>query len=283
MASNVQQSNKMQLMTALATPFKNGKLCLDSFERLLRRQTGHATQLLCAGTTGEEAMLCPREKRQLVETAKSTGLPVWVGISGPTKIATRQAKFAKQCGADGVLISPPSFFKCTQKGYVLHVQEVLQVGLPVILYNAPLRCGYTIWPEAVLQLAEFDVSLKDAGGDCQYAQKVCGHLPIFCGNDENLPEYLQKRLACGVVSVVSNAFPSLVGQVLRGQATAEQLQLFEEFSRIAFAEINPIPIKYALFRLGVFDTFEVRLPLTPAERQTQMAIDEFCSRHVELC
>lgn len=278
----MQQSNKMQLITALATPFKNGELCLDSYRKLLRHQTGHATQLLCAGTTGEEAMLCAREKRLLVETAKCSGLPVWVGISGCTKAAAKQAKFAKQCGADGVLISPPSFFKCTQKGYVCHVQEVLQVGLPVMLYNAPSRCGYSLWLEAVLQLAKYGVSLKDAGGDCHYAQNICGHLPIFCGNDENLPEYVQKRLAIGVVSVVSNAFPSLTEQVLRGEATQKQLQLFEEFSRIAFAEINPIPIKYALFRLGIFDTFEVRLPLTPAEKQTQMAIDEFCRRHAEL-
>lgn len=273
----------MQLITALATPFKNGELCISSFKKLLKLQIGHATQLLCAGTTGEEAMLDEKEKQLLVETAKGTDLPVWMGISGDTKSAVKQAKFAKQCGADGVMISPPAFFKCTQKGYVRHVQEVLQVGLPVMLYNAPSRCGYSLWPEAVLQLAELGASLKDAGGDVNYAQNFCGSLPVLCGNDGNLPEYLQKHLACGVVSVVSNTFPWLTRQILYGEATQKQLQLFENFSGIAFAEINPIPIKYALFRLGVLESFEVRLPLTSAEKQTQQVIDRFCQQHAELC
>lgn len=272
----------MKLITALATPFKNDKIDLRSFKRLLKMQEKFADALLCCGTTGEVGMLSAKEKHGLIETTKNCGVPVWTGVGGATKNAVCEAKAAQKCGADGVLVAPPSFFKCTKLGFVWHVEEILQVGLPVMLYNAPSRCGYELWEDAVFQLARHGVCLKDAGGNAKYAKNVASAVTVFCGNDEKTEEYVLKGGASGLVSVVSNAFPRLTRHILQFKANDEQRNAFAELCKLAFCEINPIPIKYILHTLGVFDTCEMRLPLTAANAAKRNAIDEFLNKNADV-
>lgn len=272
----------MKLVTALATPFKNGKVDLHCYERLLERQKNIADELLCCGTTGEEGMLCEKERYSLIEMTKSVGLPVWVGVSGATQDALFKTEIAKRCGADGVLVSPPSFFKCTKEGFVEHVKRILDKGLQVMLYNAPSRCGYELWEDAVIELSKYGVSLKDAGGKIEYAKKLCKHVALFCGNDDKLQDYTTFG-ANGCVSVVSNAFPKLTKAILQQTDDSTMQAAFDEISVLAFCQLNPIPIKYLLFKLNVFDTCEMRLPLTAANVQTKNAIDNFLQYNSELC
>ena len=271
----------MKLITALATPFENGKIHLESYNRLLATQRD-ADELLVVGTTAEGALLSNTEKRLLIETAKTAQTKkVWVGIGGATAEAVKEAKQAKKCGADGLLISPPSFYKCTETGYVRHVAEILDAtSLPIMLYNAPSRCGYTIWQNAMETLAKMGVEyIKDAGSEPTYAAKT--PLTTYCGNEEKLQEFANSG-AKGVVSVVSNAMPTLVKQAGEyaessqwQQEGANAYEVFLKLARLAFCEINPIPIKYILYRLGIFSTYEMRLPLTPASEKTRAKIDEF--------
>lgn len=265
----------MKLITALATPFKNNEIDLSSYKKLLKIQAKFADELLCCGTTGECAMLSEKEKRLLTENAKEIGLPVWTGIEGATQNAVADAKIAKECGADGVLVTPPSFFKCTEQGFEEHVKRLRDVGLKVMLYNAPSRCGYELWENAVKRLSCDDVCLKDAGGDIRYARKIAKHTTLFCGNDDKVQEYTQIDNFGGLVSVVSNAFPCLTKDVLHSYANKTQLKAFSNAAKVAFCRLNPIPIKYVLFKAGIFDSFEVRLPLTAASQATQKKIDTF--------
>ncbi len=269
----------MKLITALATPFKNGKIDFGSYEKLLQRQIGVADALLCCGTTGESGMLLEKEKQILLEKTKSVGLPVWTGVGGATESAVLATKSAKNCGADGVLVTPPSFFKCTQQGYVEHILRIADIGLPVMLYNAPSRCGYTLWEEAVFQLSARGVCLKDAGGNLEYAKTVAKHTTVLCGDDEKTEKYISCGVASGLVSVVSNLFPHLTKQILLQTANDGQREIFREISRLAFCEINPIPIKYALWKAGIFETFDVRLPLTKACAETRNNIDKFFEKY----
>lgn len=272
----------MKLITALATPFLKGEIDLDSFKRLVATQ-GEADALLCVGTTAEAALLTDVEKLLLIETTKKlTTKKVWAGISeGTTEKAVKEARAAKCAGADGLLISPPSFFKCTEEGYVQHVQKILQAtDLPIMLYNAPSRCGYNLWHGAMCRLAEIGVRfVKDAGSQADF----CKHTPLetFCGNEEKLWEFANHG-ATGIVSVVSNANAPLTKRAgncaARGETAASGEEIRAEFEKLAnllFCEINPIPVKYMLYRMGIFQSDEMRLPLTSAQPETRHRIDEY--------
>lgn len=274
----------MKLITALATPFVQGKIDLDSYKRLLATQR-EADALLCAATTAEGALLSQQEKKLLIETAKNSHptKEIWAGISsGVTANAVKEARAAKRAGADGLLIAPPAFFKCTEEGFVSHVEKILKATkMPIMLYNAPSRCGYTIWQSAMKRLGEMGVRyIKDAGNDAQFAGNT--QLETYCGNEEKLLEFVQHG-AVGVVSVVSNAMPALVKQAAYfakkcgdiATDGANAYAVFQKLANLAFCEINPIPIKYVLHRMGIFASYEMRLPLTPASEQTRRKIDEF--------
>lgn len=255
-------------------------------------------------------MLTSREKALLIQTAREeTDKPVWVGVGGDTASAVREAKTAAKLGAKGVMISPPSFFRCTAKGYMEHVAKIAETGLDIMLYNAPSRCGYALWQNVVEKLAEQGVSLKDAGGDIAYAEKLAAKLPLLCGNEQKLGEFV-KVGACGVVSVVANVAPKLTRQVSESYVEKYRLtacgcatdnvtaiddgknmtektfgkdveNIYKTLVRLAFCEISPIPVKYMLAKLGVFATAEMRLPLTEATDDTKKAIDEFFAKNEE--
>lgn len=347
----------MQLITALATPFENGKIHILSYLKLLERQKA-ADGILCVGTTAESGMLSPKEKKLLIRTAR-TMLPnkkIWVGIGGDTASAIKEGLFAKRNGADGLMITPPSFFKCTKEGFVQHVSAICaQTQLPIMLYNAPSRCCYTLWQDAVEMLSDKGICMKDAGSDLNYARALAPKLPIFCGNEELLRQFCDVG-AVGVVSVVSNVAPNLtkhvmqifenqrkstkeraeelcekcgkancdchaghkkhqecdnekskkkftndigrrqevdekckksknnfendigIGNKICNTATAmdkKNIDDYQMLAKLAFCELNPIPIKYMLYKEGVFSTFDMRLPLTSASTETQKLIDEF--------
>ncbi len=273
----------MKLITALATPFKNDKIDTKSYQRLLKHQC--ADELLCAGTTAEGALLSVKEKQQLIEVTKSeTATPLWVGISnGCTKKAVEEGKLAKNCGANGLLVTPPSFFKCTENGFVRHICEIYDATqLPIMLYNAPSRCGYQLWQKAVEKLQHLKICIKDAGNDLVYAKNISQNIPLYCGNEEHLEDFIQGAETVGVVSVVSNAFPQLVKTVCDCYKVGQHNQattFFEKLATLMFQELNPIPIKYLLFKLGIFETFDMRLPLTSATCETQKAIDDFLKNY----
>ena len=270
------------LITALATPYKDGKIDLVSYEKLVQYQLdGGVDALLAVGTTAEAQLLNKGEKRKLIKLTKrlAKDTPVWVGIGGTTAEATREARFAENTGADGILIAPPAFVKCTPEGYLIHIQEIMKVtSVPVMLYNAPTRCNYKLNKDVVAELAEKVRFLKDAGKDVKYTAELSAKLNILCGNDVKLVAMLENG-ACGVVSVVSNVAPRLTRHVLEGNE--ESYKLFTKLSRLSMAEVNPIAIKYMLYKKGIFTNYDVRLPLTRASEKTQQKIDKMWSKTPE--
>lgn len=207
----------MKLITALATPFLHGKIHLESFVKLLESQIC-ADGVLCAGTTGEGAALCACEKNCCLTPVKPC-CPTSnsrLGVSSSvTAVAQVEAEFAAKNGVNGVLVTPPSFSKCTKEGFVRHVQLIKEAcDLPIMLYNAPSRCGYVLWEDAVKQLAQEGIEyLKDAGSDIGYAENCEKHIKLLCGNEEKLSEFCKTDMY-GVVSVVSNVAPHLTADVL---------------------------------------------------------------------
>lgn len=265
------------LVTALATPFCNGKTDALSYERLVKSVSEYSDALLAVGTTAEALLLNDCEKKLLVKLAKGIApqLPLFVGVESPcTRVAVEQAQRAAEWGASGLLVAPPAFVKCTSDGFVQHIETIArESGLPVMLYNAPSRCGYTpdvsAW-ERTLNCATY---IKDAGDDMNFTRRFADKTTVLCGNETLLNRAL-KNGAKGVVSVVANVAPKLTKRVSDGTADDDQKTLFVKLATLSMQEVNPIAVKYMLYKKGVFAHFDVRLPLTAASERTRALIDK---------
>lgn len=262
------------VICALATPFYQGKVDVESYVKLCKRQqeTG-ADALLVLGTTAEAQLLSDSERMLLVTLAKqATSLPLLVGIEEPSTMnACKQAEIYARIGADALMIAPPSFCKCTAEGYVRHVESIAHAsGLPIALYNIPSRAGYALNADAVKRLADSGIvsCVKDSCANVEQAQAMSAYTKVLCGCDELLREYLAAG-AVGVVSVVSNVAPQLTREALQGN----NYERFNRLARLAMREVNPVAIKYMLYKAGVFKDYEMRLPLTRANEKTQADIN----------
>ena len=268
-----------KLITALATPYIDGKIDKLSYEKLVAYQVESGVDaILAVGTTAEAQLLDECEKKFLISVAKCLvgRTPLYVGIEGPTREAIKEAEMAQKYGADAILVAPPSFCKCTPEGYRLHVEEILKVvSVPLILYNAPSRCGYTLDADVVRSLSDRVHFVKDAGSDLNYTADLAQNVHMVCGNDELLPQFLEVG-ACGAISVVSNVAPRLARGVLEGGDDC----LFTKLARLTMREVNPIPVKYMLYKKGIFASYEMRLPLTTANVATKKAIDAIWNENI---
>lgn len=282
-ARKTESTFDIRAICALATPFLRGEVDVESYVKLCRFQQAQGTDaLLALGTTAEAQLLTPNERELLVRLAReNTTLPLVVGIEEPsTAEAVKQAKLYATLGADALLIAPPSFCKCTREGYVQHVEAIAQTSnLPIALYNIPSRAGYYVDLWAVEQLTERGIvrCVKDSCADTTFASILSRHTRVLCGSDELLAEYVGAG-AAGVVSVVANVAPNLTKQALNG----DDYQRFNALAQLAMQEVNPIAIKYLLYKAGIFADYEVRLPLTRANEKTRKSIDEFWNDNAPL-
>lgn len=266
---------------AIVTPFSDGKVDFESFERLIDFHLKNNTQaLIVLGTTGEAATQTFEERGKLISTAiERVGgkIPVIVGTGANcTQLAVDYTKQAEALGADGVLVVTPYYNKATQKGLIEHYTIIANATtLSVILYNVPGRTGVNLEAKTVAALSKVEniIGVKEAGGDiCQVLEikrLVSEDFKIYSGNDDQIiPVY-----ACGghgVISVCANAIPNQTQQMCKAfmdgdvnEALRLQL-LYKHFINLLFCEVNPIPIKAALNAMGYIKD-ELRLPLTSME------------------
>ncbi|MCM1194706.1 MAG: dihydrodipicolinate synthase family protein [Firmicutes bacterium] len=270
---------KNAVITALATPFVNDGIDVESYIKLVTYQKRSGVDaLLALGTTAEAQLLTRGEKKLLLTIAKeiSAELPLIAGVEeSATKKAVYESVFAEKLGANALLIAPPSFCKCTEEGYRLHVEQIAEsVNIPLILYNVPSRVGYGLSVTAVKSLANKIVGVKDAADDTAFAEKISDGINVLCGNELKLRDYLT-RGAKGVISVVSNAAPRLTREAVSGKTSG----IFDGLAKLSMLETNPIAIKYMLYKQRIFATCDARLPLTAASKRTRNAIDVFFEKN----
>ena len=267
-------------MTALATPFRDGAFDEAAYRALLRQQmSGGTSVLIPMGTTGEAVTMSPEERsraiRVAVEEAAGTVLVVGGAGSNSTAETIDGVRRAREAGADGTLIVTPFYNKPTQAGLVEHYKAVARAhpGFPIIAYNVPGRTGVDLLPETALRLCDIPevVALKEATGNMARAVDLvekCGErLTLLSGDDFTVLPFI----ACGgkgVISVSSNVAPRMMADLVAAAragelAKARVLQVrMNELHRLLFIESNPIPVKWALHKLGLFGP-ELRLPLVP--------------------
>ncbi len=279
-------------MTALITPFKNGKVDLEKYESLIKRQIDQGIDVVVpVGTTGESATLSHDEHKQCIEvavsTCKGTNAKVIAGAgSNATHEACDIAKHAQDVGADGILSVTPYYNKPTQEGLYQHYKAIANsVDIPFMLYNVPGRTGVELETDTIVRLYD-DVSniyaIKEASGSISKIielQSLRNDLVIVSGEDAiDYP-----ILTCGgkgIISVTANILPnmksklveeSLNGNYANAKAINEELY---ELNNVLFCESNPIPIKAAMYIAGLLDTLEFRLPLTAPSAETMKKLEE---------
>lgn len=270
--------------TALITPFAGGKIDYASLERLIEYQiAGGTAAILVAGTTGESATLTLEEHRELTQAAHAMiggRVPLLVGCgSNATERAVCLAKLACAAGADALLCVTPYYNKASDRGVLAHYRAVCAASdRPVLAYNVPSRTGMSLTLRNYRELAELDglCGVKEASGDLGLLAELVSEsgerLDVYCGNDTQTVAAMRLG-ACGVISVLSNAFPDRMQALCRlctdgsdrraAQLQRELLPLMQALS----AEVNPIPIKYALSCMGLCKP-EYRLPLCPPAPDT---------------
>ncbi len=268
-------------MTALVTPFANGKIDEDAFRAHLDRQIAAGVDAVVpAGTTGEAATLSHAEQERLIRiTVEHVAgrVPVIAGAgsnSTAESIALTQA--AKDTGADAALLISPYYNKPSQEGIYQHYRAVAEaVHIPIIIYNVPGRTASNMLPETVGRLSHIVniIGIKDATADMAqlgHTMNACeGRIEFYSGDDATVMPFMAAGGA-GVISVVSNVVPremvALTTAMLNGEleaARSQHLRLLP-LSDVMFIRSNPIPVKAACAMMGWMGG-ELRLPLTPLD------------------
>ncbi len=279
-------------MTALITPFKNGKIDTSSYENIIKMQIKNGIDAIVpVGTTGECATLSHEEHKECIDiavaTCKNTKTKVLAGAgSNATSEAISIAKHAQKIGADGILSVTPYYNKPTQEGLYLHYKAIASsVEIPVLLYNVPGRTGCDLLPCTIKRLYD-DCSniygVKEATGLMERCVDLLSSHPnmaVISGEDAiNYP--ILANGGTGVISVTSNILPKEIADLTRyamqkeyERAKAINDELYE-INKILFCESNPIPIKAAMYLAGLIEKLEYRLPLCQPSKENMKKIEQ---------
>jgi 4-hydroxy-tetrahydrodipicolinate synthase len=272
-------------ITALVTPFKNGKVDDKAFQALVDWQIKEGTHgLVPCGTTGESPTLSHEEHDRVIELcieAAAGRVPVIAGTgSNSTEEAIRLTRHAKKAGANGALIVSPYYNKPTQAGLYAHFEAIAKaVDIPIVVYNIPPRCIVDIQVETMAKLARIPniVGVKDATGDIARITKQrreCGKDFIQLSGDDALALGQMSHGAVGCISVTANVAPRLLSDFQNAWAAGDRQKALDLNDRLAplheslFVETSPAPIKFAMSLIGKCEE-TVRLPLAPIGEQTR--------------
>lgn len=285
-------------ITALITPFRNGALDVDAFERLIEGQIEQGSHgLVPCGTTGESPTLTKEEHDLIVERTVALvkgRIPVIAGTGTNSTASTIESTLhAQHAGADAALIVTPYYNKPTQDGLYAHYKAVHDAtDIPIIIYNIPPRCIIDMSVDTMSRLAELPriVGVKDATADLARPTLLRSRVgPDFCqlsGEDGTALAFLAAG-GHGCISVVSNIAPALCAQMQNAWRAGNVKEAETIRDRLAplnkalFCETSPAPIKYAASQLGIC-TDEVRLPMLPATPAARATVDkamEFAGLH----
>ena len=263
--------------SAVPTPFIGNSINIPVFEKFLKFQIENGVDaILVCGTTGEGSTMTKEEKFKVIKCAVDIckgKVPVIAGTgSNNTKEAINNSLIAESLGVDAVLVVTPYYNKTTQKGLVEHYTAISNsINIPIIIYNVPSRTGLNILPETCFELSKLEniVAIKEASGNISQIAKIaslCGNnLNIYSGNDDQAIPICSIG-GIGVISVLSNIKPKFVHDMilnyLNGNILDAKNMQIEALPLInaLFSEVNPIPVKSALNKLG-FDFGLPRLPL----------------------
>jgi 4-hydroxy-tetrahydrodipicolinate synthase len=276
---------------ALITPFKNDKLDVNAYIKLIHFQIENGTNgLVPAGTTGESPTLNHEEHQKVIELCikESNGKNIVIAGTGSnsTKEAISLTKHAEKVGASAALVVTPYYNKPTQEGLYQHYKAINdECGIPILIYNIPGRSVIDMSVDTMARLYELKniVGVKDATGDLgrvdQQKIKMGEDFIQLTGNDDNALEF-NKRGGVGAISVTANIAPKICSDFQKaskidseeGKLESVRLdKILQPIHSSMFIESNPSPVKYAAKLLGLCED-DVRLPLVKLTEPTKEAV-----------
>lgn len=266
-------------MTAIITPFRDGRVDGEALERLVEFQVQNGTSAIVpCGSTGESSTLSHAEHAEVVRLVVKLvrgRIPVIAGTgSNSTSEAIALTRAAQEAGAAAALLISPYYNKPTQEGIYQHYRSIAEATrFPLIVYNIPGRTASKIEATTIARLAELKeiVGLKEATGsldETQEAIRLCGDKVEVYSGDDSLTLPIMAVGGVGVISVVANIMPKESAQMVaacrRGDWDTARRLHYEllPLIRALFLETNPIPVKAAVAMMGYCQD-ELRLPLLP--------------------
>lgn len=278
----------------LVTPFRDGALDVASLRRLLHHYVLEPIDgLILAATTGEGLTLDEAETERLVriaaETIAATGrtLPLLLGLSGSD--TRKMAKVLEQTAAwpvDGYLIACPYYTRPSQDGLWRHFSTMSDAtDRPIVIYNIPYRTGVNLGNDTLLQLAQRHniVGVKDCCADAtQSFDLLCrknADFAVLTGEDALFYQALTQGAEGGILAsahIRTGDFVAVRQRLMAGdqQGALGAWKQLRDLPRLLFAEPSPAPVKYWLWRIGLVDSPEVRLPMTAVSSTLAAAIDQ---------
>jgi 4-hydroxy-tetrahydrodipicolinate synthase len=277
-------------ITALITPFRDGKVDADAFQKLVEWQIDQGTHgLVPCGTTGEAPTLTHDEHKHVVELcieAAAGRVPVIAGTgSNATAEAIDLTKHAKRAGADGALVVTPYYNKPTKEGLYLHFKAINDAAdIPIVIYNIPGRSVIDMTVDTMARLFKLVniVGVKDATANMarasQQREALGSDFVQLSGEDATALGFMAHG-GHGCISVTANVTPALCAEFQLACLAGNFKQALKIQDRLMplhdalFVESNPGPVKYAASRLGLC-TVETRLPLAPIAAASRKRVDD---------
>ena len=266
-------------MVAIVTPMnEDGSLDHMSLERLIEFHIENKTDVIISvGTTGESATLDFDEHSEVIRSTLAivnNRIPVIAGSgANSTSEAIHLTQRSKELGADACLLVTPYYNKPTQKGLYEHYKKIAdEVNIPQILYNVPGRTSVDMLPDTVKNLSTHPniIGIKEASGNLERSKEVLSkcaeNMSIYTGDDKTSARDILMGFK-GNISVTANIAPLEMHNMCKLAAEGKESEAKKINSKIdilhdnLFIESNPIPVKWALNRMGLIKK-GIRLPLT---------------------
>lgn len=278
---------------AIITPFKQNQVDFEKLGEIIDFQIKNGTDaIVICGTTGESSTLTDEEHRAAIKFAvekTAHRVPVIAGTgSNDTDYAIDLSREACALGVDALLLVTPYYNKATPRGMIKSFTAIADaVDRPIILYNVPSRTGCSITLPVYRALAEHPriAAAKEASGNISFIAQLiaeCGDkLDVYSGNDDQIVPIMSLG-GKGVISVLSNVMPAQTHKMAQAcldgdfkTGAALQLGLLELINAL-FCEVNPIPVKAAMKKIG-YDCGHCRLPLTGLSPANQERLHKLLS------
>lgn len=290
--------NLQGIWLPLITPFRDGELDEASLRRMVVHYAGLPVEgLILGATTGEGLSLDDEEIDRLVLatraalTAARRQMPLYLGLSGGATVKVVKALHRTQMlPVDGYLIACPYYTRPSQAGLYKHFAMLARnTARPILIYNIPYRTGVNLGNETMLRLAEIDniAGVKDCSADAVQSFDLLRHRPerfsVLTGEDALFYTALTQGADGGILAsahIETEAFADIYMRLRHGDqpGALAAWQALADLPRLLFQEPNPAPIKHWLWRTGLIDSPELRLPMVPVTEGLAARIDQAIER-----
>ena len=286
------------LWIPLITPFRDSRLDEASVQRMVGHYAGEPVDgLILAATTGEGLCLDEEEIERLVFITGSTlaaagrRMPVYLGLSGSdTRKVIKALERTAAWPVDGYLIACPYYTRPSQEGLYRHFAALAgSTSRPILIYNIPYRTGVNLGNETMLRLAELAniAGVKDCSADAAQSFDLTRRRPsgfaVLTGEDAFYYGALTQGADGGILAsahIETRAFVGIRTKLIKGDqpGALADWRVLADLPRVLFAEPSPAPIKHWLWRTGLIDSPELRLPMIPVTDGLAAQIDQQIER-----